>query len=151
MRGNDEQHQNTLAPPRRATGRRQDRAHFLAVAARVMRHILVDRARARHYQKRGGDAARVTLDEVLVVASEPDQDFVALDEALTARAAVVTRYGETRLEHGEAVVTARTARWHARCHLTAGGRLRISVTPHSRAMPRSAGRFWQTRVRAMKD
>ena len=38
-----------------------DRAHFLAVAARVMRRILVDHARARQYQKRGGDAARVTL------------------------------------------------------------------------------------------
>jgi RNA polymerase sigma-70 factor, ECF subfamily len=68
-----------------------DRAHFLAVAARVMRRILVDHARARHYQKRGGDAARVTLDEALVVASEPDQDFVALDEALTALSAVDAR------------------------------------------------------------
>ena len=44
-----------------------DRAHFLAVAARVMRRILVDHARARHAQKRGGDAARVTFDEALVV------------------------------------------------------------------------------------
>ena len=68
-----------------------DRAHFLAVAARVMRRILVDHARARHYQKRGGDAVRVTLDEALVVAREPDQDFVALDEALTALAAVDAR------------------------------------------------------------
>ncbi|MEO5741777.1 MAG: sigma-70 family RNA polymerase sigma factor [Vicinamibacterales bacterium] len=68
-----------------------DRAHFLAVAARVMRRLLVDHARARHYQKRGGDAARVTLDEALVVASEPDQDFVALDDALTALAAVDAR------------------------------------------------------------
>ena len=69
----------------------QDRAHFLAVAARVMRRILVDHARSRHYQKRGGDAVRVTLDEALVVAREPDQDFVALDEALTALAAVDAR------------------------------------------------------------
>jgi RNA polymerase sigma factor (TIGR02999 family) len=68
-----------------------DRAHFLAVAARVMRRILVDHARARHYQKRGGDAVRVTLNEALVVAGEPDQDFVALDEALTALAAVDPR------------------------------------------------------------
>ncbi len=44
-----------------------DRAHFLAVSARVMRRILVDHARARHYQKRGGQAARVTFDEALVV------------------------------------------------------------------------------------
>ena len=68
-----------------------DRAHFLAVAARVMRRVLVDHARAQHYQKRGGDAERVTLDEALVVASKPDQDFVALDEALTALAAVDAR------------------------------------------------------------
>jgi RNA polymerase sigma-70 factor, ECF subfamily len=69
----------------------QDRAHFLAVAARVMRRILVDHARSRGYQKRGGGAAHVTLDDALVVASEPDQDFVALDEALTALAVVDAR------------------------------------------------------------
>jgi RNA polymerase sigma factor (TIGR02999 family) len=69
----------------------QDRAHFLAVAARVMRRILVDHARSRQYQKRGGAAARVTLDEALIVAAEPDQDFVALDEALTALAVVDAR------------------------------------------------------------
>ena len=68
-----------------------DRAHFLAVAARVMRRILVDHARAHHYQKRGGGAAHVTLDEALVVVSEPDQDFVALDDALTALAVVDER------------------------------------------------------------
>ena len=63
-----------------------DRAHFLAVSARVMRRILVDHARARNYQKRGGHAAKVTFDEALVVASEPTTDFVALDEALEALA-----------------------------------------------------------------
>ena len=63
-----------------------DRAHFLSVCARVMRHILVDHARARHAQKRGGPAAKVTFDEALVVASEPRHDFVALDEALEALA-----------------------------------------------------------------
>jgi RNA polymerase sigma-70 factor (ECF subfamily) len=68
-----------------------DRAHFLAVAARMMRRILVDHARSRDYQKRGGDAPHVTLDEALIVASEPDQDFVALDEALTALAGVDAR------------------------------------------------------------
>lgn len=69
----------------------QDRAHFLAVAARVMRHILVDHARSRHYQKRGGDAVRVTLDEAIVVAVEPDQDFVAIDDALKTLAAIDAR------------------------------------------------------------
>jgi RNA polymerase sigma factor (TIGR02999 family) len=64
----------------------QDRTHFLAVSARIMRHILVDHARARRYQKRGGDVDRVTFDEALVVTNEPTQDFVALDDALTALA-----------------------------------------------------------------
>lgn len=64
----------------------QDRAHFLAVSARVMRHILVDHARAQHYQKRGGDAVRVTFDEALVVTQELNTDFVALDDALEALA-----------------------------------------------------------------
>ena len=64
----------------------QDRAHFLAVAARVMRRILVDHARARRAQKRGGPAMRVTFDEALVVTNEPPADFVALDDALKALA-----------------------------------------------------------------
>lgn len=63
-----------------------DRAHFLAVAARVMRRILTDHARARHSQKRGGYAAHVPLDETVVVTSDPGQDFVALDDALEALA-----------------------------------------------------------------
>ncbi len=60
----------------------QDRAHFLAVGARVMRRILVDHARARRARKRGGHDTRVTFDEALVVTNEPRQDFVALDDAL---------------------------------------------------------------------
>jgi RNA polymerase sigma factor (TIGR02999 family) len=64
----------------------QDRTHFLAVSARIMRHILVDHARARRYQKRGGDVDKVTFDEALVVTNEPTQDFVALDDALEALA-----------------------------------------------------------------
>ena len=64
-----------------------DRAHFLAVAARVMRRILVDHARGRRARKRGGPATRVTFNEALVVTNEPRQDFVALDDALQALAA----------------------------------------------------------------
>ena len=63
-----------------------DRAHFLAVSARVMRRILVDHARARRTQKRGGPAVKVTFDESLAVTSEPGLDFVALDDALEALA-----------------------------------------------------------------
>src|SRR5207237_3983015 len=62
----------------------QDRTHFLAVSARIMRRILVDHARSRRYQKRGGDAVRVTFDEALVVSDESTQDLVALDDALVA-------------------------------------------------------------------
>jgi RNA polymerase sigma factor (TIGR02999 family) len=64
----------------------RDRAHFLAVSARVMRRILVDHARAKHAQKRGGDGARVTFDEGLVVTDEPRQNVLALDDALEALA-----------------------------------------------------------------
>jgi RNA polymerase sigma factor (TIGR02999 family) len=69
----------------------QNRAHFLAMSARVMRRILVDAARAKGYQKRGGEAQRVTLDDALVVTEEPGQDLVALDDALQALAAFDAR------------------------------------------------------------
>jgi RNA polymerase sigma-70 factor, ECF subfamily len=64
----------------------QNRAHFLAVSARTMRRILVDMARARGYQKRGGRMPVVPLDDVDVAAPEPGHDFVALHEALEALA-----------------------------------------------------------------
>jgi RNA polymerase sigma factor (TIGR02999 family) len=62
----------------------QNRAHFFAMSARVMRRILVDFARAKRNEKRGGGAARVSLDEALLVSPEKGQDLVALDEALSA-------------------------------------------------------------------
>jgi RNA polymerase sigma factor (TIGR02999 family) len=64
----------------------QNRAHFFAVAATLMRRILVDHARARQFQKRGGDTQRVTFDEALAVSDERAAEVVALDEALTALA-----------------------------------------------------------------
>ena len=60
----------------------QDRAHFFAVSAKVMRRILVDFARARGYQKRGGDAVTIRLDEAMVPVPPPSVDVIALDEAL---------------------------------------------------------------------
>ena len=69
----------------------QNRAHFFAMAARLMRRILVDEARARGYQKRGGGAPVLSLDEALIVPTQPDHDLVALDDALTALAAVDAR------------------------------------------------------------
>lgn len=64
----------------------QDRAHFFAIAARVMRRILVDRARAKRYQKRGGGAQAVTFIESRTPGSDPDFDVIALDDALDALA-----------------------------------------------------------------
>ena len=69
----------------------QNRAHFFAMAARVMRRILVDNARARRNEKRGGGVPKVTLDEALLVSSGPGADLVALDEALTALEALHPR------------------------------------------------------------
>jgi RNA polymerase sigma-70 factor (ECF subfamily) len=69
----------------------QDRAHFLGIAARLMRRVLVDYARRRGFQKRGGGAQQVTLDEGLVVAPDPAFDIVALDRALEALAQVDVR------------------------------------------------------------
>jgi RNA polymerase sigma-70 factor (ECF subfamily) len=62
----------------------EDRGHFFAVAARVMRRILVDRARARLYQKRGGGAEEIPFDEAIFKAPQSDRDVIALDDALTA-------------------------------------------------------------------
>ena len=69
----------------------QDRAHFFAVAAQIMRHLLVDRARSRRYAKRGGGAHQVTLDEAAAIAPERDPDLLALDESLTKLAAIDER------------------------------------------------------------
>jgi RNA polymerase sigma factor (TIGR02999 family) len=60
----------------------QDRTHFFGVAARMMRHVLVDAARTRDRVKRGGDALHVSLADVPDVAVPPTQDLVALDDAL---------------------------------------------------------------------
>lgn len=69
----------------------QNRAHFFAMSARLMRRVLVDMARAKGYQKRGGGARKVSLDEALVVAEEPRQDLVALDDALNVLEGVDAR------------------------------------------------------------
>jgi RNA polymerase sigma factor (TIGR02999 family) len=60
----------------------RDRAHFFAVAAQMMRRILVDAARARVTNKRGGMARRVNLDEIPDVSSARDRELVAIDDAL---------------------------------------------------------------------
>jgi RNA polymerase sigma factor (TIGR02999 family) len=69
----------------------QNRTHFLAMSARLMRRILVDIARKKLFKKRGGGAIRVTLGDALAVTDEPDQDLAAIDDALHALAAVDER------------------------------------------------------------
>jgi RNA polymerase sigma factor (TIGR02999 family) len=69
----------------------QDRAHFFAVSAQLMRRILIDFARSRGYQRRGGGAFHLPLDEAPSVCAEPDNNLVALDDALQALAAVDDR------------------------------------------------------------
>jgi RNA polymerase sigma factor (TIGR02999 family) len=69
----------------------QNRAHFFAMSARLMRRILVDFARSKHYKKRGGNAQKVTFDEALAVSNERGGDLVAVDDALVALAAVDPR------------------------------------------------------------
>ena len=65
----------------------RDRAHFFAVSANLMRRILVDFARKRGYQKRGGGAVMIALDEDDIPSPQPGPDIVALDSALEALAA----------------------------------------------------------------
>ena len=60
----------------------RDRTHFYTLAAQMMRRVLVDHARSRGYQKRGGGVQRIELDEGAVVSAEPPVDLVTLDDAL---------------------------------------------------------------------
>jgi RNA polymerase sigma factor (TIGR02999 family) len=69
----------------------QDRTHFFAMAARIMRRILVDFARARRNEKRGGGAPTVSLDDALLVSKTVGRDLVALDDALRTLEAVHPR------------------------------------------------------------
>ena len=65
-----------------ANPRWQDRAHFVGIAARLMRQVLVDHARSRGYRKRGGGGRRVPLDTALLITPEPGLDVLAVDRAL---------------------------------------------------------------------
>ena len=72
----------------------QDRAHFYAVAAQVMRHILIDHARRHLYDKRGGGAQHVPLEEADIVKDGRAADLVALDEALNTLVKLDPRRGQ---------------------------------------------------------
>ncbi len=72
----------------------QNRAHFYAVSARLMRRILVDIARTKNNLKHGGGPLQVSMDEALAVSSEPSADVLALDEALSRLSAMHARQAE---------------------------------------------------------
>jgi RNA polymerase sigma factor (TIGR02999 family) len=69
----------------------RDRAHFFALSSRLIRRVLIDAARSRGSLKRGAGSPHVTFDENLLVSTDPRADVVALDEALTALAAIDQR------------------------------------------------------------
>jgi RNA polymerase sigma factor (TIGR02999 family) len=69
----------------------QDRAHFFAVSAQLMRRILVDFARARQKLKRGGANVQLQLDDALVMSREPSPELIALDDSLKTLAAFDAR------------------------------------------------------------
>ena len=69
----------------------QNRSHFFAVAAKVMRHILIDHARSRRYSKRGAGLRKVSLDESATLTDERAGELVALDDALNALDQIDTR------------------------------------------------------------
>ena len=69
----------------------QNRAHFLAMAARLMRRVLVDAARGRRAEKRGGDVVLITLEEPIVAGADRAAELLRLDDALEALAALDSR------------------------------------------------------------
>jgi RNA polymerase sigma factor (TIGR02999 family) len=71
----------------------KDRAHFLSIGAPLMRRVLVDLARARRADKRGGDAVRVSFDESLPIGITQEADVIRLDEALEALSRLDPRKG----------------------------------------------------------
>ena len=85
-----------LVDVRRA--RFRDRSHFLAMASRVMRRLLIDQARARRAVKRGGGADAAELDETLLISEPQAEALAALDEALQRLEAVDPRQGQI-VEH----------------------------------------------------
>ena len=72
----------------------KNRAHFFALSAQLMRRILVDHARSRQYEKRGGGAQRISFDEAMIVSPERGADLIALDEALNKLTEIDPRKGK---------------------------------------------------------
>lgn len=88
-------HEAYLRLIRQEEKRWENRAHFFGVAAQAMRHILVDYARARHTDKRGGEAHAVSLEEAAFVSEERVAELIALDDALAELARLSPRQCRT--------------------------------------------------------
>ena len=86
-------HEAYLRLVRQPAGSFKDRAHFMAVAAKAMRQLLIDRARRARTAKRGGSAQRITLDEQAIPGNDRDVDVLSLEEALQRLAAMDDRKG----------------------------------------------------------
>jgi RNA polymerase sigma factor (TIGR02999 family) len=69
----------------------KNRAHFFALSAQLMRRILVDHARKRRYEKRGGGAPKISFDEAMIVSPQRRADLIALDDALNKLATIDPR------------------------------------------------------------
>ncbi|MEP6912854.1 MAG: sigma-70 family RNA polymerase sigma factor [bacterium] len=72
----------------------KNRAHFFALAAQLIRRILVDHARRRQYAKRGGRGRKISFDEAMIISDHRGADLIALDEALSKLAAIDLRKGK---------------------------------------------------------
>lgn len=72
----------------------QDRAHFFAIAASLMRRVLVDDARKRSFQKRGPELTRISFDKAMVLAPQREAEVIALDEALQRLTQFAPRKGQ---------------------------------------------------------
>lgn len=86
-------HEAYLKLADRKEKRWQNRAHFFAVAASAMRHILVDHARSRQAEKRGGATEIISLEDVAIVSDERAAEIVALDDAIKNLSALEERKG----------------------------------------------------------
>jgi RNA polymerase sigma-70 factor (ECF subfamily) len=81
-------HEAYLRLAHQNNGNSRNRVQFFAVASQLMRHILVDYARGHNAAKRGGDYAKVSFDEEMIVSEAKSADLMALDAALTSLAAI---------------------------------------------------------------
>ena len=124
----------------------QNRAHFFAIAANLMRRVLVDHARRRDAEKRGGANIRMTLNDALAVSKESDIDLLAIDEALDKLALIdpqQARVVELRFFSGlnvEETATARSLTKNCKARLECGASL---AAPGNRRITKVTSAQWE--------